>query len=432
MVLMNAQALMLPLMLEFVNCFTAPGFQHFQNFVMAHAALMGFRHCVTEVMRLTGIHRRLHWTTPYVFLKRGRWSCREVSQRLLELIAARLRIATEIIIALDDTLVKKSGKQFFGLGYYPDPTDKNPGAAKRRVLGHCWVTIALLWERRTGRWSCFPLAARLFVPTKACSRNFPFSTKIELAVRMIEQLRWPAKRLVLVADNLYAKAQLVQSIAANAAVTLISRLKNNARIYEPPPKPRPGKRGRKPKKGKQVAAAQLWKRKSKRRQLKVNIYGKAVTITAFVDILIASPTLGYLPILLIIFPQRSGKKMNVFFSTDITMEPERVLEIYSGRWRIEELFREVKTAGGFGDYRQRSFTAIKRHANLCLVASSCLSLLSLSIPQAHNIEAEPWWNPPGPPSITRLRRAFYKALRISPSFHSYLKPEKILPLKQAA
>jgi len=428
---MNAQALMLPLMLEFVNCFTDPGFQHFQNFIMAHAALMGFKHCVTEVMRMTGIHHRMHWTTPYVFLKRGRWSCREVSQHLLELVASRLRIAQEMIVALDDTLVKKSGKKFFGLGYYPDPTDKNPGASKRRVLGHCWVTLALLWERGPGRWLCFPLAARLFVPDKACTKEFPFHTKIELAVRMIQRLRWPAKRLVLVADNLYAKAALARA-AANAALVLVSRLKNNARLYLPPPKPRPGRRGRKPKKGKQVCAANLWKRKSKRRQLKVNIYGKAVTITAFVDILIASPTLGYLPILVVIFPQRSGQKMNVFFSTDLKMEPERLLEIYSGRWRIEELFREVKTAGGFGDYRQRSFTAIKRHANLCLVAYSCLSLLSVSIPDAEHIEAEPWWNPTGPPSISRLRRAFYKALRISPSFHSNPKLQKIPPLKQAA
>jgi hypothetical protein len=38
---MNAQALILPLVLPFVHCFTAPGFVHFAHFVVAHMALLG-------------------------------------------------------------------------------------------------------------------------------------------------------------------------------------------------------------------------------------------------------------------------------------------------------------------------------------------------------------------------------------------------------
>ncbi len=173
-------------------------------------------------------------------------------------------------------------------------------------------------------------------------------------------------------------------------------------------------------------------KRSKREKIKARIYGKTVTIEAFVGVMVPSATLGDKPILVIIFPRRSGKKMNVFFTTDVEMKPERALETYSGRWKIEELFREVKTAGGFGDYRQRSFTAIKRHANLCLVAYGLLGLLALCVPEAEKIEAEPWWDPSGPPSVGRLRRAFYKALRISPAFHSDPKPEEITPLKEAA
>ena len=73
---MNAQALILPLVLAFVHCFTAPGFAHFAHFVLAHMALLGAPHCVTETLRLTQWHRVRHWTTPYAFLTRGRWSCR--------------------------------------------------------------------------------------------------------------------------------------------------------------------------------------------------------------------------------------------------------------------------------------------------------------------------------------------------------------------
>ena len=148
---MNAQALILPLVRSFVHCFTVPGFVHFAHFVLAHMALLGAPHCVTETLRLTPWHTVRHWTTPYVFMKQGRWSYRHVSQCLLDLLVQRLGIAGEMVVALDDTLVKKWGRKFFGLGLYPDPTDKNPGAHKRRVYGHCWVVAALLWEYQTGQ-----------------------------------------------------------------------------------------------------------------------------------------------------------------------------------------------------------------------------------------------------------------------------------------
>jgi hypothetical protein len=155
---MNAPASILPLLSAFVHCFTAPGFLHFTHVVLAPMALLGVPHCVTETLRLTHFHHLRHWTTPDAFLRRGRWSCQQVSQSVLDLLGKRLPLGKEVVVAVDDTLVKKWGRKFFGLGLYPDPTDKNPGASKRRVYGHCWVVLALLWAYRTGKWVGFPLA----------------------------------------------------------------------------------------------------------------------------------------------------------------------------------------------------------------------------------------------------------------------------------
>jgi hypothetical protein len=177
---MNAQALIVPLLEAFVHCFTTPGFAHFAHFVLAHMALLGLPPCVTETLRLTQWHAVVHWTTPSAFLSRGRWSCRQVSQCLLDLLIPMLGLAGEMIVAVDDTLVKKGGRKFFGLGLYPDPTAKNPAAHKRRVWGHCWVVVALVWEDPAGQWVGFPLAALLFVPVARCSSAWPFLTKIEV------------------------------------------------------------------------------------------------------------------------------------------------------------------------------------------------------------------------------------------------------------
>ncbi len=357
---MNAQALILSFIAQFVNCFTRPGFFHFQHFTQAHRALLGLPHCVTEAMRLSGVHKLMHWTTPYAFLRKGRWSCLDVSQCLLDLITKSLFISEEIIIAIDDTLVKKWGKHFFGLGFYPDPTDKNPGAHRRRVLGHCWVVLALLWEYRPGLWVGFPLRALLFVPQRVCPQDWPFLTKIELAQMLIEGLRFPARRLIVVVDNLYAKARL----ASLEDCILVSRLRCNAALYLLPQKPKHRKRGRPRLRGPKLKATKLYRRCRARRRLKVHIYGKTVTIDAFVGTVMPSRRLGSEPILVVIFPQRSGKKMNIFFSTDVSMNPIRLLELYAARFKIEDIFDEVKTTGGFGDYRQRSFKAIKRHVTL--------------------------------------------------------------------
>ncbi|MDQ3397264.1 MAG: hypothetical protein M3511_05735 [Deinococcota bacterium] len=113
-------------------------------------------------------------------------------------------------------------------------------------------------------------------------------------------------------------------------------------------------------------------------------------------------------------------RMNVFFSTDLSMSPVRLLELYAARFKIEDAFDEIKTSGGFSDpwlaKDQRSFKALKSLAGprttLSLLAYSLLRLLSLTIPNAQTIEAEPWWQPKGAPSVTRLRRAVLKAMRV--------------------
>ena len=102
---MNAPVLILPLLLPFVHCFTAPGFEHFAHFALAHMALLGIPHCVTETLRLTQFHTLVHWTTPYAFMKRGRWSCWQVSQCLLAVIATTRGVPAEVVVAIDDTLV---------------------------------------------------------------------------------------------------------------------------------------------------------------------------------------------------------------------------------------------------------------------------------------------------------------------------------------
>ena len=429
---MSAPVPFLVLAGEFVNCFTQPGMKHFLHFVVSHAVLWGAPHCVTETMRLTRVHDRIHWTTLYAWMSRGRCPCRKISRTLFDLIVRRLSPTGEIVVAIDDTLVKRWGRKFFGLGRYVDPTDKNPGASRRKVWGHCWVVLAMLYEKARGQWFCFPLAALLFVPEWAGAAGWPFQTKIELAVQLLRRLNLPG-RLIVVVDNLYAKAQLAaEIISGEVPGVLVSRLRSNAALYALPPRRRKGQRGRPAKRGEKFTPRQWWNKRSGRRVLKVHMYGKVVSLEAWVGVLMPSRTLGDSPILVVITKQRSGKKMNVFFSTDLEMDPTRLLEIYAARFKIEDAFDELKTNGGFADCRQRSARALKRHATLCLVSYSLLRLLSLTLKGAEGLAVEPWWRPAGPPSVTRMRRAVANAFGISPSLYATSKPNEIPTLMKVA
>ncbi len=63
-------------------------------------------------------------------MKTASWSCLAVSQCLPDLVARTIGPPEGLIVAIDDTVVKKWGREFFGLGRYVDPTDRNPGATE--------------------------------------------------------------------------------------------------------------------------------------------------------------------------------------------------------------------------------------------------------------------------------------------------------------
>jgi len=319
-----------------------------------------------------------------------------------------------------------------GWGAPPEPTDQNPGAHKRRVYGHGGGVLALLGEDQAGQWGGFPRAARLFIPWARGAQAGPCLTKIDLAPWWLRGRRWPAPRRVMVVDTLYAKAQVAAWVRASGPCVLVSRLRSPAALSLPPPPPRQPRRGRPRGRGAPRRAPQLYRRRAQRRPLRGRVSGKSVTLTAFVGGVIPSPRLGNKRIRVVLFPHRSGHKLNLGFATDPTMAPARRLELEAARFTIEAIFDELQTTGGFAACRPRAFPALKRHATLCLVAYRLLRVLSVTGQGAAAIEADPWWCPAGPPSVTRLRRAVFKALRISTRLHAEPKETENPSFKEAA
>jgi len=142
---------------------------------------------------------------------------------------------------------------------------------------------------------------------------------IELAVQMIKEVRqWLPKRLFrVVGDGFYA------TLAGKAmeAVTIISRIRRDANLYDLPPKRRKKKRGRPRKRGKKLAKLekmaahiQNW------RTVTFHQRGKTVKRLVYIRVVLWY-TVSRNPILLVISRDPNGKeKDDFFFTTDVTMD----------------------------------------------------------------------------------------------------------------
>ena len=171
-------------------------------------------------------------------------------------------------------------------------------------------------------------------------------TLIELAVEMIQDVRnWVGQRAFrVVGDGFYAT--LAGKCLPN--VTIISRIRRDANLYDLLPKKRKRKgRGRPRTKGKKLAKLkkmaahiQNWTTVEYRQR------GSMVERLVYTRIVLW-PSVTKNPIKLVICRDPSGKeKDDFFFTTDQEMSASDVLECYGDRWAIEDTFKNAKQSLG--------------------------------------------------------------------------------------
>lgn len=135
----------------------------------------------------------------------------------------------------------------------------------------------------------------------------------------------------------------------------------------------PDKKQRRPSKyGARVNVKQLLDNKNFVKNEEVNIYGKKLIVNVAAKIVQIRS--WDKPILMVV-TRDVHKNPIILFSTDITLSPVRIIELYSLRWKIEIAFRDLKEMGKMSDYRVRNNEGMTKHITLCFVAHSLLRLL---------------------------------------------------------
>jgi hypothetical protein len=336
-----------------------------------------------------------HWTNFHRFLSHYRWSTIEVSRRLLWLLLKVLKLANEgeqleIIGALDDTPIEKHGSKFFGVGWHHKPHNNKK---EKRIWANCWVCFGLLFQFGTS-WLFFPTSVLLYVRKKYIKVPSEFKTKLELGKQIIENLELPDWiHLTLVTDGFYGPKKNFTLKLLEKGIDVVSRLRIDAAIYRPPPQKKKKKRGRPRKYGDRLYIKQLAAGANFFTPTEVTIYGKKKTVDLGSKLV---KIRGWDKLVLLVITRDVNNKPIALFSTDITLSPARVLQLYSARWKIELAFRELKQLGKMADYRVRSKEGMTKHVTLCFVAHSLLQLIPLTRIQMHAQPVHrPWYKKAG-------------------------------------
>jgi hypothetical protein len=231
-------------MASFAPLFTRPTFANLVVLVTG-ALLAPGRRTVAAALSILGLREAGDFTNYHRVLNRGRWSSQALARTLLGLLVTALVPTGPVVIGIDETIERRWGRKIAARGIYRDPVRSSKGHFVK-ASGLRWISLMLL--------APMPFTRRVwalpFLTALAPSERFAREQKCryKLLTDWARQLlclvaRWlPERAVVVVADTTYAAIELLAAVRVR--LTLITRLRLDARLFDPPPPRRPGQRGR--------------------------------------------------------------------------------------------------------------------------------------------------------------------------------------------
>jgi hypothetical protein len=350
---------------------------------------------VCGALKVMGLQGERAFASYHRVLNRDKWNALEGAKILL-LQIIKAFCMTELVIALDDHVERRSGKKINAKGCYRDAVRSSRGFIVR-CFGLKWVVmtvaIKLPWSKRT---FALPFLSVLAPSQKGNqARGKRHKTSVDWARQMCCQLRrWlPEMAIRLVADGGFASAELAWT-ALKLNIGLISRLRLDARIFDfPEVKNGPG---RPAKRGRRLLAPKILLKCANTpwQEMEVRWYrGQKKKIQCVTTTCLWSPIGGEaIPIRLVVIKDPAGRfESAALMSTDVTLSALVIIEEFVKRWSIEVTFREVREHLGVETQRQWSNKAIARETPALFALYSIVILIGLQLGGAP-IRAAAWYS----------------------------------------
>ena len=332
------------------------------------AILAPGKRTVSSILRVMGLSTISTFAKYHHVLNRAKWSSLRVSQILLDLLLEYLDKGDEpLVFGIDETIERRWGPKIAARGIYRDGVRSSQShfvkASGLRWLSLMWLT-RIPWAQRI--WA-LPFLTVLAPSERYYEQSVRQPKKLsDWARQMIYQLRrWlPNRELVVVGDNTYAVLDLLHACQSLPnPVTMITRLRMDAALYEPAP-PYSGV-GRPRKKGARLPTLQqrlddpttTWE------PVVIQWYDGQKRLME-----VASGTAVWyhsgkppVPIRWVLIRDPEGKYDPVaLLCTDPTCSAVMIVEWFVPRWQVEVTFEEVRAHLGVETQRQWSDKAIAR------------------------------------------------------------------------
>lgn len=381
--------------------------------VLVRGWLFAPRHTVTGMIVSADAQEEKHHSSFHRAFASARWSLDEMGLCVFGLLLSLLhrpKVAQgPVLLAVDDTLCRKQGKNVYGAGMHHDPLLSSRGTAIVN-RGHSWVVLGVLvhcpWlPCLTGRVFCLPILFRLYQSKQTLTKRNAletYKTRPELFSEMLALLcaRFPRLRFHAVGDSAYGGKDVLLALPASCDLT--SRLHLDARLYDAlPERDETQKRGRgRPRKRGRLLATPRQMLSGRTTPLCLNIYGRRDTMRVATGIAF-SHALPQRPLCIVaVKPDSDKRSVQAFFSTNHTANPAQILLMYARRWAIEQTFQEAKQSLGFQEPQGWTEQAVLRTAPFGMILYTLVVLWFVK-------EGHASYQPPRRPWYARKARASF-------------------------
>ena len=408
-------------MRPFMAGFTGPTWHH-ALLLIAGAILAPGRRTITAMLQVMGLGQASTFSNYHRVLNRNRWSSRAAAKRLLHLLLDAFVPEGPVVIGIDETIERRWGAKIRARGIYRDPVRSSRGHFVK-TSGLRWISVMVLapipWA---GRVWALPFLTALAPSERLAREQGRRHKRLTDRARQLLVLvtRWlPERRLIVVADSSYAAIELLAAVSRR--LTMITRLRLDARLFDPPPPRRPGTLGRPRVSGARqpTLAERLADPKTRWRRVTVaGWYGRTERpIEPISGTALWHHPGKRVPVRWLLVRDVAGRfEPQGFLCTDPAADPLDVLRWFVRRWSVEVTFAEVRRHLGVGTQRQWSDLAIARTTPALLGLFSLVTLWAEGMLDGGVLPRHAAWYPKPQPTFSDALAAVRYRLWTSATF----------------
>ncbi|HEU5423281.1 MAG TPA: transposase [Nitrolancea sp.] len=375
--------------------------------LVAGTLLAPGKRTVCAALRAMGLSGTRQFARYHRVLNRATWSSLAVSRVLLGLLVAAFAPTGPVVVGVDETIERRWGAQIAAKGLYRDAVRSSKGYFVK-VSGLRWLCLMLLvplpWAERVWALPFLTILAPSERHDRERGRRHKKLTDWARQALLLLRRWLPQRALVVVADSGYAAIELLTHCTRLVnPITVVTRLRLDAALYEPAPPRRPGQNGRPRKKGRRLPtlAARIADPVTAWTPVVVNWYGEGARVVE-----VASDTavwyhsgLPPVPLRWVLVRDPQGRfDTQALLCTDLAADPAQILAWFVLRWQLEVTFEEVRRHLGVETQRQWSERAILRTTPALLGLFSLVTLWAHPRigPTGDRVRQAAWYHKPLP------------------------------------